>query len=118
MAWQLLQYNRAFDGFWEQCDSDLQDAFRPKLAQLALKGNLARYPLTESFGEGLFELRVKHKRQRARLLFGFMPGQRIVIVLGAFKDQRRLPPAMIERARVLLNEAVGVQERIDVAIFH
>ena len=118
MPWRLLQYNQAFDAFWADCDDEIREALRPKLAQLALKGNRAGFPLTEPMGEGLFEFRARYKRLRARLLFGFLPGQRIVIVWGGFKDQRRLTPEVINRARVLLAEASAIQERINVAQLH
>jgi hypothetical protein len=118
MAWRLLQYNGAFDEFDAQCTPDMRDALRPKLANLALKGNQARYPLTEALGDGLFELRVKCKRVHMRLFFGFLPGQRIVFVWGGTKDQRRLPPDIIRQARMLLVEAIATQERINVAHLH
>jgi hypothetical protein len=39
-----------------------------------------------------------------RLLYGFLPERRIVIVWGGTKDQRRLPPAIIRRAREVLDD--------------
>jgi hypothetical protein len=117
-VWRLLQYNGAFDAFWATCDEETREAFRPKLARLALTGNQAGYPLTEALGNGLFEFRARHKRVRARLLFGFLPGQRIVFVWGGFKDQRRLHPEVIAHGRVLLAEAIALQERINVAYYH
>jgi hypothetical protein len=118
MAWRLLQYNGAFDAFVADCTSGMRDALRPKLAQLALKGNQTGYPLTEPLGDGLFELRARWKKVRMRLLFGFLPGQRIVFVWGGTKDQRRLPPFVIQRARALVAEALATQERINVARLH
>jgi hypothetical protein len=118
MAWRLLQYNEAFDTFWAECTAKMRDALRPKLARLALKGNRAGYPLTEPLGDGLFEFRARYKRVRVRLLFGFLPEHRIVFVWGGTKDQRRLPPDIIQRARTLLAEAIALQERINVAHLH
>jgi hypothetical protein len=118
MAWLLLQYNGAFDTFAAECTDDMKGALRPKLAKLALQGSRSRLPLTESLGGGLFELRGRSKKVRMRLLFGFLPGQRVVFVWGGIKDQRRLPPEVIERARVLLAEATAAQERINVANLH
>jgi hypothetical protein len=118
MAWRLLQYNRAFDAFVAECTPEMLDALRPRLAQLAQKGNMATYPITEPLGDGLLELRAKWKRIRMRLLFGYLPGQRIVFVWGGTKDQRRLRPETIRRARVLLAEAIATQEKINVAQLH
>jgi hypothetical protein len=118
MAWRLLQYNGAFDTFWAECTAEMRDALRPKLARLALSGNRTGSPLTEPMGDGLFEFRARWKKVRIRLLFGFMPGRCVVFVWGGTKDQRRLPPAVIQGARTLLAEAVATQERINVAQFH
>ena len=118
MAWRLLQYKGAYDSFVAGCTQNMLDALRPRLARLMLKGNQVGYPATESLGEGLFELRARYQKVQMRLLFGFLPGQRIVIVLGAIKKQRRLPPADIQRARDLLIEAAALQERLNVAQIH
>lgn len=117
MPWRLLQYKGAFDTFWATCSGEMKDSMRPRLTQLWQKGNLATYPVTESFGEGLFEVRGKHKKVHMRLLFGFLPGQRIVFVWGGTKDQKTLPPAVIAAARRLLAEA-KTSEAFHVAHIH
>lgn len=105
MAWRLVQYRGAYDAFIAECDEGLRDAIAQRLTMVALRGSSARFPLTESFGDGLFEIRAKSARVHARLLFGFVPVQQIVIVWAGFKDQRRLPPETIRLARRLLEEA-------------
>jgi hypothetical protein len=118
MTWQLLQYNGAFDAFWTESTVDMRKALQPRLARLASMGNRAGYPVTESMGDGLFELRARCKTVQMRLLFDFLPGQRIVFVWGGVKDQRRLPSETIQRARTLLAEAIAMEERISVAHVH
>lgn len=105
MAWRLVQYNNAYSRLMAECDQALQDAIKPRLAQLQMLGNLADYPITEAFGDGLFEVRARYKRTRIRFLFGFLPGKQIVIVWGGKKDQRTLPQATINAARRLLKDA-------------
>jgi hypothetical protein len=118
MSWQLLQYNGAFDALWTSCNQEMRDSVRPRLAQLAIKGNQASYPITEPLGDGLFEVRGRVKKVRVRLLFGFLPGQRIVFVWGGTKDQRRLPQTTINHARRLLAEVKASPGGLHVANIH
>jgi hypothetical protein len=99
MSWVLLQYERAFDDVWSTLTEAERDSIRPRLAQVWTRGNQATFPITESFGDGLFEVRGRAKKVRVRFLFGFLPGRRIVIVWGGKKDQRKLPAAVIKHAR-------------------
>jgi hypothetical protein len=117
-VWRLLQYNGAFDRLMNECDQIMRDAIKPRLAQVLVKGNLASYPITEPLGDGLFEIRARARKVRIRLLFGFLPDKRIVIVWGGTKDQRRLSPATIQTARRLLKEAEATIEALHVVNFH
>lgn len=110
--WTLLQYNGAYDALMSECDQGMRDALMPRLSTLLIKGNGARYPVTESLDDGLFEVRARSGRTQIRLLFGFLPGRRIVFVWGGTKDQKRLRADIIARARVLLLEAQATQERL------
>lgn len=118
MPWGLLQYNGAFDTLWATCPEDMRDSIRPRLTQLWMKGNEAKFPVTESMGDGLFEVRGRHQKIRIRLLFGFLPGQRIVFVWGGKKDQRRLPQSIINNARRLLAEAKATTEVLHGVDYH
>jgi hypothetical protein len=110
--WRLLQYKGAYDALMDECDEAMRDAIKPRLASLLTKGNEARYPVTESLNEGLFEVRARCGRVRIRLLFGFLPGRRVVFVWGGTKDQKRLRAETIARARILLAEARAAQEKL------
>lgn len=99
MPWKLLQINESFDMFYAGCNEALQNKIDARLAQLMIKGNLAKEPISKPLGGGLFELRADSADRHARLLFGFLPGQRIVFVDARYKDQRTLPPAVIARAK-------------------
>ena len=76
-------------------DDDLLATLDSRLSTLLRDGNLARGPGFRSLGEGLWEVKAKS----ARLLYGFLPGAIIVVVAAAYKDQRRLPPRLIDAAR-------------------
>jgi phage-related protein len=114
MGWRLVQYKGAYDALMVDCTSTMRDALKPRLAQLLRDGNQAKYPVTEPLGEGLFEVRARAGRVRIRVLFGFLPGQRIVVVWGGTKDQRTLAQKTIKAARRLLQEAKATVEMLDV----
>jgi hypothetical protein len=116
--WRLLQYKGAYDALMRECDLAMRDAIKPRLATLLMKGNEARYPVTESLDDGLFEIRARCGRVRIRLLFGFLPGRRVVFVWGGTKDQRRLRPETIARARTLLAEARAAEEKLGDVTVH
>ena len=102
----------------DECDEAMRDAIKPRLTSLLMKGNEARYPVTEPLGDGLFEVRARCGRVRIRLLFGFLPGGRVVFVWGGTKDQRRLRPETIGRARILLAEARMAEEKLGDVTIH
>lgn len=118
MGWQFVQYKGAYDALMAECTDAMKDALMPRLAQLLRLGNQAGYPVTEPLGDGLFEVRARAQKVRIRLLFGYLPGQRIVFVWGGTKNQRTLPARVIARARALLAEAQAVAEAVHVVRLH
>ena len=61
-------------------------------------------PHTESFGEGLFELRLKGAEGIARVFFCTLIGRRIVMLHSFVKKTPKTPPREIEMARKRLKE--------------
>lgn len=116
MGWQFVQYKGAFDALMTECTDAMRDALKPRLARLLLLGNQANYPTTEPLGDGLFELRARAGKVRIRLLFGYLPGRRIVFVWGGTKAARKLSPKTIRLARTLLAEAEAVAALEDVNV--
>jgi hypothetical protein len=104
-TWHLKQYNNAYDAFVSGLDHNLVRAIEARIGTLLLKGVLTPFPTVDPLGEGLFEVRAKHKNVHAQLLFGYLPGQTVVVVYCTLKARRKLPPRAIERARKLLAEA-------------
>lgn len=61
-------------------------------------------PHTDSFGEGLFELRLKGAEGIARVFFCTLIGRRIVMPHAFVKKTQKTPPREIEIARKRMKE--------------
>jgi hypothetical protein len=91
-----------FDDFYGNIkDADLLATLDARLATLMRDGNLVRGPGFRSLGDGLFEVKAK----TARVLYGFLPGARIVVVEACYKDQPKPPPRVIATARDRIKQA-------------
>ena len=100
MAWALLQYDRVYNAFLEGCDDDSHKKVVAKMAVLLMYGNLVSRSLSESLGDGLFELWFTGATGiHIRILYGFLPGRRVLVVDARYKDQKKLPPGVIEEAK-------------------
>jgi hypothetical protein len=108
MTWTAWQYRDVFDAFYQQCDDDTQRSIDVRLDQLLEKGNLAKRPVSAPLEDGIFELRAK---KAARLLFFFQPGQKIIFVVGIFKDQREVPREAIEKAKEVRKTLLSKMEK-------
>ena len=69
----------------------------------AIGANLGS-PHTESFGEGLFELRLKGAEGIARVFFCTLVGRRIVTLHSFVKKTQKTPPREIDTARMRMKE--------------
>ena len=70
---------------------------------IALGANLGP-PHTDSFGDGLFELRLKGAEGIARVFFCTLIGRRIVMLHSFIKKTQKTPPREIEIARKRMKE--------------
>jgi phage-related protein len=70
---------------------------------IAVGANLGP-PHTESFGDGLFELRLKGAEGIARVFFCTLIGRRIVVLHSFIKKSQKTPPKEIEMARRRMKE--------------
>lgn len=118
MVWRLMQYNLAYDRFMGECDQEIRDSIKSRLVQVMMRGNLCGPPVSEPLGSGLFEIKARNKKVRVRLLYGFLPGKRVVILWGGTKDQRRLPPETLRHAREILRQLDSLVERISDITIH
>lgn len=94
------------------------DSLRPKdfavatahVRRLAERGNQLRPPATKSLGDGLFELRFDLRSVAWRITFRFAPRDTIVL-LTAFRKQRRREQPEIRRARETMRRSIASDER-------
>jgi putative component of toxin-antitoxin plasmid stabilization module len=100
MEWYLCQYLNVFSDFYDSLkDDELQAEIDQRLERLRQLGNMAKMPVSEPLGGGVFACRADSAQHRARMLYCFRPGRRIVVVLCVLKDQPKIAPADIAEAR-------------------
>ena len=59
------------------------------------RGNTLRPPHSKFLGDGLFELR----GHQVRIFYVFRPGQRIILIDGVLKKQKKIATAVLQRVR-------------------
>ncbi|MDE2291311.1 MAG: type II toxin-antitoxin system RelE/ParE family toxin [Elusimicrobia bacterium] len=69
------------------------------LRYLEETGHQARRPYADHLGGGLYELRIPIESHQHRLLYFFHGREVIVVTSGLLKNEGRVPPAELERAR-------------------
>lgn len=97
--WSLWQYDDVIDSFLASCNQEMQESIIRRLDILSEKGNLARRPVSAPLEDKLYELFGRAGRERARLIFFFEAGRKIIFVHACYKDQGRLPRREIETAK-------------------
>ena len=113
MEWHLCQYLNVFSEFYDSLtDVELQAEIDQRLERLRQFGNMAKMPVSEPLGKGVFACRADSAQHRARMLYCFQPGRRIVIVLCVLKDQRKIAQADIDLARERKAAIEAYEERI------
>jgi phage-related protein len=74
------------------------------LTYLEEAGNQAVAPVSKPLGQGLFEVRVGSGRYEVRILYGFRPGHRIVLLHGFLKKAQAIPARELDIARSRLRQ--------------
>ena len=62
-------------------------------------GTALRMPLSESLGDGIFELRAKVGTNISRVMYFFVIGNRAVLTHGFIKKTQKTPPRELQRAK-------------------
>jgi len=88
----LLQYENVVDSFLGECEQRMLEMFERRIALLREKGSECRRPITESIGDGLFELRARGGKTQGRLIFYFGPDRSIVFVHAFYKPGKKIDP--------------------------
>ncbi|MDR3108317.1 MAG: type II toxin-antitoxin system RelE/ParE family toxin [Planctomycetaceae bacterium] len=61
-------------------------------------GHDLRRPIADYLEDGIYELRIKHRRLHYRILYSFV-GQQIVLLTHGIIKEQRIPPKEIQLAR-------------------
>jgi phage-related protein len=69
------------------------------LAMLEEHGNRLLMPHSRSLGEGLHEIRVRHREGPFRIIYCVRPGRRVVLLHGFVKRTEQTPQADLDKAR-------------------
>jgi len=86
--WTIWQYKKIITAFLDECSDKMYEHLLQRLDALSEKGNECTYPITKPLKNtnGLYELRSnKIDNKRARLIFYFKPGKRIIFVNAFYK---------------------------------
>jgi phage-related protein len=111
-AWTLERYERddgesPVEDFINALPTKVRARVWAHLTHLQQVGNRAAAPISEALGEGLFALRVSVGRYEVRILYAFLPGQKIVLLHGFLKKTRTIAARELETARARLRELQG-----------
>ena len=66
--WLLLQIDHVIGDFLDSCGEDMSTILMRRLDLLSDRGNELRYPISEPIGDGLFQIRGRAGKTRARLI--------------------------------------------------
>src|ERR1700675_1534303 len=69
------------------------------LTMLEQEGNQLRFPRSRSLGAGLHEMRIAHPEGPFRIIYGYRPGRRVVLLHGFVKRTEQTPPEALQLAR-------------------
>jgi len=87
-------------GEWlDKRSNDEQDACYERLERLRAFGYELGFPAAEHLGHGIWELRVRVKKVRLRMLYFFHERDVAVITHGFHKDTSKVPGVEIKRAK-------------------
>jgi phage-related protein len=104
MAWSYYYYDDAVQ-------AEIENLLPAHLARLAhirelvdIDGPNLGHPHTDSFGDGLFEMRLKGPETIARIFFCYFKGKRIVFLHSFVKKSQKTPAKAIALARQRMTE--------------
>jgi len=75
-----------------------QDRCIDRLKKLGSRGHELRRPIAAPLRDSIYELRVREKKVRLRMLFFFYGRERVVVTHGLKKKSDEVPPTEIDRA--------------------
>ena len=104
MEWQIVYYSEDLQNVILELPASIQARYVHLTERMLLFGPDLGLPHTRALGKGLFELRMKSKEGIGRVLFGTLPGRRIVMLHGFIKKTEKTPSKDLKTARARLKE--------------
>ena len=109
MAWVVESYQTeggtdVLDVFVNALDRLRRAEALALLQILELRGNQLRLPHSRALGQGLLELR--GRKHGVRMFYGFMKGQRAVVVGGIVKKRDTIPARVLAQMRARLADVI------------
>jgi phage-related protein len=103
-TWTIGHYRtpsggRPVHAFIEGLSKTAQPKVLAGLAMLEQHGNRLGLPMSRAMGHGLHELRVRHPEGPFRILYGFRPGRRVVLLHAFVKRTEQTPKGDLDLAR-------------------
>lgn len=80
-------------------DKKLKSKTLRNIAELSIKGNNAKPPLSSYIDEGIFELRTKQSSNINRIFYFFIFGNKIILTNGYIKKSQKLDKQEFKRAK-------------------
>lgn len=80
-------------------DQKLKVETLSSIAELSVRGNLAKLPLSRYIDEGIFELRTRQSNNIDRLFYFFIFGNKIILTNGYIKKSQKLDRQEFELAK-------------------
>lgn len=104
MAWEYLYYDDQVQAEIEGMDAEHLARLAHIRALIEIDGPNLGKPHTDSFGDGLFEMRLKGADAIARVFFCYLRGKRIVLLHSFIKKTQKTPQREIDTARARMEE--------------
>jgi phage-related protein len=110
MEWEIVYYSEDLQQAIMEFPAGIQARYIHLTDRMLVFGPDLGMPHTRAMGKGLFEMRMKSKEGIGRVLFGALPGRRIVMLHAFVKKSAKTPAKELRIARDRLKE---MKENVD-----
>ncbi len=106
MRWTIVYFDADVQTTIDALPAGLRARFLHLIQRMQTFGPHLGRPHTRPLGNGLFELRMKSKEGIARVFFGILSGERIMLLHAFVKKSEKTPARELQTARKRLKEAI------------
>lgn len=106
MEWEILYYRADLQRLIANFPAAIQARYIHLTQRMQIFGPNLGMPHTRALGKGLFEIRMKSREGIGRVLYGTLPGQRIIMLHAFVKKSQKTPEREIDVARARLKEVL------------